>query len=120
MEVGCDCVRDKGTACVTMGSGCGQDSGGRAWERGYKHCLPPLLRVAGAFLGVAALFSGFFTEMVMMVVFASSYACWRVSGCRLSLPESMLLRRVSSMQQVYTHRHLLNTLTTLISLVDMT
>lgn len=37
----------------------------------------PLLGATGALLGVMALFSGFFIEMWIVVIFASAYGCWR-------------------------------------------
>ncbi len=42
------------------------------------HCF--LIRVYGALLGVLALYSGFTTEMIVVVIFATFYACWRVSS----------------------------------------
>ena len=46
----------------------------------HTHTHTQYHRVTGALLGVIALFSGFFTEMIAVVIFTSCYICWRVSG----------------------------------------
>ncbi len=49
----------------------------------------------GALLGVLALYSGFFSEMVVLGIITPIYACWRVSGTECYVSLYLLVTQIS-------------------------